>query len=433
MSQEMSPEAQVVQSESVVGRADAGDEDDAGVTEPNGALSLSRALGLTLRHNPKLKVFALEIRAAEARELQAGLGPNPEMEVEVEGVGGTGEARGFDAAETTIQLSQLIELGRKSQKRKMVAALEKELAGTDYRSQKREILSGAARAFVDVLRAQEKLDLSDELLLLSERSFETVEKRIKAGKDSPVEGNRAAIAQANMRISNRQAQRDLEYARKQLASFWGQDEPRFERAAGDLDHIEQVPALADLREQLKLNPAYTRWETEIKRDRAALDLEKAKALGDVTVAAGVRRFNETDDNDFVFGVSIPLPISDRNQGAKQEAAYNLAQSRVEREAAWVELLSEFNRTYQELVDSFSQATSLRNDVLPAAVEMFQAATRSYQEGKLDYLNMLDAQRTLFEVKNDYIDSLATYHGARTEIERLLGNQVEAGNTVESEN
>ena len=77
------------------------------------------------------------------------------------------------------------------------------------------------------------------------------------------------------------------------------------------------------------------------------------------------RFNETDDNAFVFGVSIPLPISDRNQGAKQEAVYNLAKSREEQKAAWLKLQNEFNQTYQEFANSYSQATSLKNEVLPA--------------------------------------------------------------------
>ncbi len=158
-----------------------------GIAEPTGVITLRKALALALMHNPELKVFSLETRAAQARELQAGLWPNPEIEVEVENVGGTGELRGFDAAETTIQLSQLIELGDKSQKRKKVASFEKELANLDYQNKRLEIFSEAAKAFILVLKAQEKLQLSNELLKLSAESFETVEKRVNAGKDSPVE------------------------------------------------------------------------------------------------------------------------------------------------------------------------------------------------------------------------------------------------------
>ena len=95
------------------------------IVEPTGAITLRKALALALMHNPELKAYSWDIRISQARELQAGLWPNPEFGVEVEDVGGSGELSGFDAAETTIQLSQLIELGGKSDKRVKVASLEK--------------------------------------------------------------------------------------------------------------------------------------------------------------------------------------------------------------------------------------------------------------------------------------------------------------------
>jgi cobalt-zinc-cadmium efflux system outer membrane protein len=184
--------------------------------------------------------------------------------------------------------------------------------------------------------------------------------------------------------------------------------------------------------RLNHNPGYVRWKAEIKKSQAALDLEKSNAVGDITIGAGVRRFNETNDNAVVFGVSIPLGISDRNQGARQEAAYNLAKSRAGQRAAWLTLQSEFDRAYQGISNAFSQATSLKNEVLPAATEMFDAATRAYQEGKVDYLNVLDAQRTLFDVKNEYIESLANYHIEKTEIACCVGNLEQMMSISESE-
>ena len=403
-----------------------------GITEPNGDLALGQVLALTLMNNPELKAFSLETRASQARELQAGLWPNPEVKVEVENVGGTGQLSGFDAAETTISLSQLVEMGNKSQKRKKIASFEKELAGLDYQNKRLEVFSEATTAFIAVLEAQEKLKLSNELLKLSEKSFNAVERRVAAGKDSPLEKTRASVVLSNIRIQHSKTQRALKYARKELASFWGQGEPLFEQAAGNLDSVEQLPPLEDLIDQLKLNPQYSRWEAEIKKSQAVLDLEKSRAIGDVTIGAGFRRFNETDDNAVVFGISIPLMVSDRNQGAKQAAVHNLAKSRQQQRAAWLKLQNEFNRTYQQYANSYSQAESIKKEVLPGAAQMFNAATRAYQEGKVDYLNMLDAQRTLFDVKSQYIESLAAYHTAKTDIQRFIGNDAGAINTSESE-
>jgi cobalt-zinc-cadmium efflux system outer membrane protein len=402
------------------------------IAEPNEILTLKNVLALTLINNPRLQAFSLETRAAQARRLQASLWPNPELEVEVEEVGGTGDRSGFDGSETTIQLSQLIELGDKSQKREKVALLQEQLAGLNYRDKKLEIFAKAAKAFILVLKAQEKLQLSGELLIISEKSFDVVERKVNAGKDSPLEKTRASVTLANIKMQHSKTQRDLEFARKHLASFWAQDNPVFERAVGSLDDIHQLPSLDNLIHRLKLNPEYARSEAEINKSRAALDLEKSKATSDITISAGLQRFNETDDNAVIFGVSIPLPISDRNQGAEQAAIYDLAKSRQEQKAAWLKLQSELNHAYQQLADSHDKATSLKNEILPSATEMFSAAATAYQEGKIDYLKVLDAQRTLFDIKKEYVESLADYHIAETDIERLIGGEIEPTNISESE-
>lgn len=403
------------------------------IIESNGVLTLEDVLALTVMHNPELKVFSLETQAASSRQLQSGLWPNPMLEVEIEDFGGTGESSGFKTSETTFKLSQIIELGNKSQKRERVASFETELAGIDYRSKKLEVFSKAAKAFILVLKAQEKLNLSNELLKLSKNTFNTVEKRVSAGKDSPVERTRASVALANNKISHRKIRRNLEYAKKYLASFWGQknlvfssktgNPTTFDRATGSLDIVERLPLLEDLAVQLKLSPDYTRWESEIKKSQAALSLEKSKAIGNIKIAAGMKRIKEIDENLFLFSVMIPLPLSDRNQGAKQAAMYNVSKSREAQRLAWLKLQSEFYKTYQSFVDSYSQAMSLKNEVLPGATDMFEAAERAYKEGKVDYLNVLDAQRTLFGVKNDYIENLAAYHIAKTEIERFVSSDI----------
>ena len=216
---------------------------------------------------------------------------------------------------------------------------------------------------------------------------------------------------------------NLNTARKQLASFWGQDVPGFQKVVGRLDQIEPLPTLENATQQLKQNPAYARWQTEIQKHQATLDLEHARAIGDLSVGAGVRRFNETDDNAFVVGLSIPLPLFDRNQGGKQEAAYQLSIARQEQKAAWRTLQNDFNQAYQEYANAYHQAVSLKTEVLPAAREMFNAAQEAYKQGKVDYMNVLDAQRTYFISQSEYLEILAAYHKAKMDMKRLIGQSV----------
>jgi cobalt-zinc-cadmium efflux system outer membrane protein len=395
-----------------------------GIAEPTGVITLRRALALALMHNPELKAFSWDVRVSEARQLQASLWPNPEFEVEVEEVGGPGARSGFDAAETTIQLSQLIEIGDKAKKRTKLASLEKELSGLDYEAKRLDVFIDVTKAFIEVLAAQQRLKLTDELLQLSEELVDTVTKRVDAGKDSPLEKTKAAVTYSNVKIQHRQAAGNLEFARKQLASTWAGQKPEFDSVTGKLDSLSPLPTVDQLTNYISQNPDIARWSLEIDKNKASLELEKAKAISDITLSGGLQRFNETDDNAIVFGISIPLPISDRNQGGKLEAAYALAKAREEQKAAQTRIQMELVKTYQGLSNSYTEATELDKNVLQGAESVFEASRTGYSQGKLDYLHVLDAQRTLFEAKGQYIEALAAYHKARAEVERLIGQNID---------
>lgn len=391
------------------------------VVEPNEILTLRQALALTLMKNPELKAFSFETRAAEARELQAGLWPNPELGIGVEDVGGSGIRRGFDAAETTIELSQLIEFGNKSQKRRNVASLEKELAGWDYQAKRLEVLTNASKAYVELLALQQKTKLLAGLVEVSKQIFTTVTQRVEAGKDSPLEKTKASVALSGIKIEYEQALQELEKARKDVASFWDNSQPTFTQAQGQLEQVTEIPAMNVLQQKLLQNPQLARWEKEIARDKAVLELERAKTLSDITLGAGVKRFNETDDNAFVFGVSIPLPVSDRNQGGKMEAAFNLSKSYQEQRVAHIEVMNQFNEIFTDLSISLNKIKELRASILPGARDVFDASREAYEEGKIDYLKVLDAQRTYFVAQTDYLETLVVYHKAKADVEGLVSD------------
>ncbi|MFH1883353.1 MAG: TolC family protein [Planctomycetota bacterium] len=399
------------------------------IVEPIGAITLRQALALALLHNPGLRAFSWEVRASEARTLQAGLLPNPEIEVEVEEVGGAGARSGFDGAETTIQFGQLIELAGKRPKRERLASLESNLAGWDYEAKRLDVLTEVALAFVGVLAAQERLTLAEELVRLSEKVMDTVAQRVEAGKDSPVEKTKAQVALAGARIEQKRAQRRLVSARKQLAATWGGISPAFEGVSGQLDITFPIPSEAELRGLLEQNPDLARWAVEMESRRAALELEKANAITDPTIFGGMRRFNETDDTAVVFGLSIPVAVFNRNQGRILEAKYNIARAREQRGAVEANLYATLADTYQALSSAFIEVTDLKNEVLPGAESAFDAARRGYSEGKFDYLMVLDAQRTFFYSRARYIESLAAYHGAKADVERLIGQNLESVNNT----
>jgi len=398
----------------------AGAEGGVGMEEPAGILTLRQALSISLMKNPALAAFSWEMRAREAARLQASLLPNPELGIEMENLEGTGGMKGTDAMETTIQLSQLVELGGKRAKRERVAALERDLAGWDYETKRLDIFTGATIAFIDVLSAQEHLALAEEMERLAEQVHTTVSERVKAGKVSPIEEIKAEVALSTSRIEVERVKRSLKADRGKLAAYWGGKTPRFEKVEGELDELSPLPPFSQLADMVSRNPDIARWAVEMESRRAALKLSAAGRIPDMTVTGGYRRFKETDDNAFLVGVSFPLTIFNRNQGEIAEATHRLTKAEDEQKAVEIEAQTALGEAYQSLSAAYTEAIALKNKVLPGAQRAFDATSEGYRLGRFNFLDVLDAQRTLFEAKKQYLGSLEAYHTAVAEVERLIG-------------
>ncbi len=404
------------------------------VVEPSGPVTLRDALALAMLHNPELRTYPYDLRAAEARVLQAGLRPNPELEIEVEEFAGSGERSDFDVAETTVQVGQPIELGGKRGKRVRLASLDKELVRWDYESGRLDVIRDVRQAFAAVLAAQDRVALAERLLDLSRQAYAAVAQRVEAGKDSPVDELRAGVVLSKSRIELQKAQKALTVARHNLAAAWGGVAASFERAVGDFYEVSPlVPPAGNTVAAVAANPDVARWETQEQRQRAALRLEKARAVPDIMIGGGVQRFEQTDDSALVFALAVPIPLFDRNQGGIQQAIADLGKARRQYEAVQVRTLAALCEATGALAGAYDEVAILRDDVLPRARQAFEAAREGYQQGKFDYLYVLDTQRTLFETQAQYIDSVEAWHKAQAVVERLIGGTVPAADAGQSSN
>ena len=396
--------------------------------EPTGTLPLSRAMALALLNNPELRSFAWEVRAAEARALQASLPPNPEASVEVENIGGSGELSGFDGAETTLSLGQAFLLGGKIQKRTRLASLDRELSGFDYETKRIEVLTEVTKRFVDVLAAQRRVGFAEEVHTLAQQVLDMVTKRVEAGAIAPVERTRSSVTVFTSRLALDRARREVKRSRTRLTATWSSTSPQFQAVTGPFEIVHELPPATTLAAYVSQNPEIARWAVEMSKHQAAVQLARAEAVPDVEVEAGVRHFNDTDDTAFVVGLSLPLPIFDRNQGGVLEAMYNLKKVQEERRAAEVRVRAALSATYLKLATAYAEATSLTREVLPAAKTAFDATREAFTQGKLGYLDVLDAQRTLIDIQSQQVDALASYHHALAEVESLIGQPLDEVNS-----
>ena len=386
-------------------------------------LTLRDALLLTLQRNPELAAFTKERSATDAAILQAGALPNPVLDIIGDDLGNARKAEAGDRS-TAIQLGQLIELGGKRAARIRAAEAGRDLANWDYEAKRIEIVSLVAQRFIDVLAVQQRQTLAEETVALARQVSDAVAKRVQAGKVSPVEETKAQLTQATVEIELVQAKREGIAARKTLGALWANPNPRFEKATGDLEKTLSLPPYEQLAEQVRDNPELARWSAEMARRQASVDAAKAKAFPDVTVIVGVTRFNQFNDHAYTVGISLPLPLFDRNRGGILEASRRLDKATDEQSVAQGRVLTDLAQAYQRLAAIGAEIETLRAILLPGAQSTFDAATKGYQFAKFGFLDLLDAQRTLFQTRSQYLRALTDYQRGVSEIERLVGGPLE---------
>jgi len=388
-------------------------------------LTIKEAAAKALLRNPTLSAFSLDKRVKEAQTLQAGLRPNPHLEIKVDDAVGSGEFTGFDHSEITVQLGQLIELGGKRAARVNASRVSEKLADWDYDGRRLDVLTEVNKVFIEVLKAQHKVSLSEDLIKLGKQFYDAVSERVKTGKVAPIQKIKAGVVLSTFKLETEKTKMMLEQYRRKLSSTWGSTEPDFLSVVGNLFEVSPVPPLEILNQKIPETPYLKRWKTVEDKRKAILEVEQAKRTPDITIKGGYRRLEQTNDNAITFGVSVPLKFFNRNQGAISEAQNNLAKTKEERRAAEIILKKNFLEAHQSLVFAHSQASILHSEMIPAAQKSFDGINEGYRFGKFGFLDVLDSQRTLFQTKKQYLDALADYHIALIEVNRMTNGLIYA--------
>jgi cobalt-zinc-cadmium efflux system outer membrane protein len=386
--------------------------------EPRGELTLTDAVAAAMQRNPSLQNADFDIRAADARITQAQLRPNPELGVTLENFGGSGNLRGTDSLESTLTLSQVIELGGKRSRRVEAARYGRDSASIEREAAQLDVLAEVTRRFIDVAEQQEQLLLTRRNTELAEKTLSAIAARVEAARAPLAEQSRATIAQGRARLEQQQAEQALLTAHRRLAALWGSTEPRFGDAKTEMFDLPAVASFENLMARLQSSPDFLRFTSESRLRDAEWQLAMAQAKSDVTVGAGFRRFEETGDNGFVVNFSMPLPFTNRNQGAIREAAIRRDQVDVQQQAAFITAQANLFEFYQQLQLARAEVTGLRTQLIPQAQTALNQTRDGYERGRFSYLELADAQRELLELQRTAVAAAATYHRVLAEIERL---------------
>lgn len=382
-------------------------------------LRLEEAVIRTLETNPDLAVFAYELKAQQGRVQQAGARQPIEAGLLVENVLGTGSRSSVDVAETTLSLGFMLERGA-LQRRREAAAAGTAVLDTELNIRRIDAAAEASRRFILVLENQQQAAELRRARELAEQTLQAVQARVRIAKVPEAEEARAHALLARARLDEEHAEHELLTARRRLTALWGEREPSFSEAAGTLTNLPMLSTFEALRVELDKNPEFERFASEKRLRETELRLAETKRRPAWQVTTGVRRFEDGDDMAFVVGFTVPLQARDYAQGAVAQSRAQLDEVGAKSAARRMQLDTELFAIYQELKHAYTEATMLRDDVLPKMEQAVEESRYAYERGRYSYVEWVAAQRELLEVRRALSSAYARVHRERVEIERLVG-------------
>ena len=395
---------------------------DAGQAQPQGrpisgpVFSVDRALELAGVVSPALEAASADVRAAEAGRRVAGLRPNPTVTVEAENVAGSGQYRGAQSLEATTSLTLPLELGGKRSARIAVADARTDRATIQAAIAQADLRLNVIRAYAEAASAERRLMTARDQTRIAGEALRAAQVRVQAGRASPIEAERANVTRVNAEAALTREERAVEVARFTLSRIIGQP------IAGplDTDWFARVPATyGPLR---PIDSTGTLMMAAADADFAIADagvrLARSQRVPDLTLGAGARRFEQTNDTAAIFSLSIPLPLFNNGRAALSQATAERQSADARRRLTALDVDQAIARAQADAANAATNAAAATGPALSAAEEAARIARIGYREGKFGQLDLLDAERTLAQTREAAIDALLSYHIAQAQLERL---------------
>ena len=387
-------------------------------------LTIETAIEKAIENNPEIQEKLKIIDALKAGVIQSGLLPNPEFSLEAENILGSNEFSGFKGSEITASVNQEVALTSRISKRKKVAELNVGLAEADLKIKRLEVISEIRKNFTDALALSELIEKNRELLNVSEEFVKNLELRVKAGKISPAEVSRARLILNSIEITIGELETEYNTVVFNLISII--NDPGLSENVilkGELDSLINFPSPDSVIAALENNLLLQKLKEEQKKQSAIVEYEETKSIPPLNLGIGIRRINELSANTFLIQTSIPIPVFDRNQGAIQQSKIEVEQKRIEYEALKNILKQKLNMQLSKLKILLETVRKIKDESLPVARKAYEVIKKGNEVGRFTILDVLDAQRTLIELQNQYLNMNRQINKTVITIESFINRKI----------
>ena len=385
----------------------------------NEMLTINKAISSTLANNPQLHQFFLKKEGLLGQRMSNDLSPALNLGVEFENFGGTNDFSGIDATETTVALSSVIELGSKRSMRVSVVDARLNLLEYEQQAFTLDVLADVVILFVNTLKLQETIKIMSEAHELAKITFTIVKNRSNLGATPESEVKRANASVAQIQLQLDALQQQHERNRIRLASFWGMTSPKWQQLEGDLFAFGNQLEFSSLYQRALSSPSIEIFASDKRLKMAELQLARTETKSDLSWQVGVRRFEESDDSAFTFGMSIPLFSSQRNRGAITTALAAQNEVEFQHQSALIRLHTQLFEAYSQRQQHINATNVLKNTIIPELTDALLSTQHAYEAGRYSYQDWIAAQKELINAKQTLIDAAAAASLNQAVIEQLV--------------
>lgn len=378
-------------------------------------LSVDDAIRIAIEHNPQLRATGYLVDAATGRVMQSGLYPNPTVSLAGESIGADQGGGG----ESTVHIEQEILLGGRLKHAKSIAISDRDAAREEYIANEFAIAAQTSNAYFQAVSAQERLGMHQELVELSTQLLDGIKARVEAGSASEIDLLRGEVAFEQSRLGLDAAQFQAQASHEYFISMLGLDEPIDIPMSTSIDELPDLPLYEDiLSSTLSANSRVSLARVAIERARNEHQLAKANSRPDLFVSVGPRYSDIDNETTIDVGLSLEVPLFDRNQGAIDAALSERLSASAQLQSIQIELASEVSAAWSVYQSAFSATNRYQNRVIPKAEQTLDLTRQAYQGGKADYLRLLDAQQIVIESRLAYLTTLEQLHSAAALLNQL---------------
>lgn len=403
--------------------------------DQTGGTTIESLLSQALQQNRDLLAARQNVAIIRGRLIQAGLRPNPTVDTEY-----ITDKVSSREGEYGLSLSyiQPIELGGKRAKRRQVAELELQQSEKELAFQERQLAAEIQSQYAEALAAAEVLRAAEQLVALNEQTLRVTQARLTEGDVAKLDVNLIRVEVNRLRAQQAVAENRVRAALLQIRTLAGLGIDESLRLSGGLASAPPLDGLT--LEGLQTAALQTRTDLQAARiaeeaAEARISLAESQAVPDISVFGRYTQdksiFNNVPligrlsdvDKKAAVGVSVTLPIFNRNQGAIAEAAAARVQTRHRREFLEQVVKRDVALAYGRLQTAKETVQLYETEILPRGQENLRMIRTAYDLGDQQVLEVVAEQRRLIEAQQQYIDALREYRVALVELERAVGARI----------